>query len=152
MHFFAKIVFFLCCKLIKESGIDNYPKFLAQFFVQELQQDISKRAPVVVRINTTGNQLIDRTKQGSPALLKENLKKLNSDWNRLKTKVAQRQHEFKQTQLEMEQFHVLIERDYKLIGELDRVVEKSYHVLEGTETELEEALRVRQVYFKVLKL
>ena len=84
--------------------------------------------------------------------MKENLKKLNSDWNRLKTKVAQRQHEFKQTQLEMEQFHVLIERDYKLIGELDRVVEKSYHVLEGTETELEEALRVRQVYFKVLKL
>ena len=47
---------------------------------------------------------------------------------------------------------MLIERDYKLIGELDRVVEKSYHVLEGTETELEEALRVRQVYFKVLKL
>lgn len=118
---------------------------------KELQQDISKRAPVVVRINTTGNQLIDRTKQGSPALLKENLKKLNSDWNRLKTKVAQRQHEFKQTQLEMEQFHVLIERDYKLIGELDRVVEKSYHVLEGTETELEEALRNLNRHFAAIK-
>ena len=113
---------------------------------QELQQDISKRAPVVVRINTTGNQLIDHTKQGSPALLKENLKKLNGDWNRLKTKVAQRQHEFKQTQLELEQFHVLIERDYKLISELDRVVEKSYHVLEGSEAELEEALRVGKAY------
>lgn len=96
----------------------------------------------MVRINTTANQMIENTKQGSPAALQENLKKLNGDWNRLKTKVAQRQHEFKQTQLELEQFRVLIERDYKLMGELDRVVEKSYHVLEGTETELEDALRV----------
>lgn len=106
-----------------------------------LQQDISKRAPVVVRINTTANQMIENTKQGSSAALQENLKKLNSDWNRLKTKVAQRQHEFKHTQLELEQLNVLIDRDYKLMGELDRVVEKSYHVLEGTEGELDDALR-----------
>ena len=90
--------------------------------------------------------MIDNTKQGSPALLKDNLKKLNGDWNRLKTKVAQRQHEFKQTQLELEQFHVLTERDYKQMGEIDRVVEKSYYVLEGTEAELEDALRVRKLY------
>ena len=86
--------------------------------------------------------MIENTKQGSPAVLQENLKRMNADWNRLKTKIAQRQHEFKQTQLELEQFNVLIERDYKLMGELDRVVEKSYHVLEGTESELEDALRV----------
>lgn len=76
--------------------------------------------------------------------MQESLKKMNSDWDRLKTKVAQRQREFKQTQLEVEQLNVLIERDYKLMGELDRVVEKSYHVLEGTEAELEDALRVRK--------
>lgn len=95
-----------------------------------------------MRINTTANQMIDNTKQGSPAVLQENLKKMNADWNRLKTKVAQRQHEFKQTQLELEQFKALIDRDYKLMGELDRVVEKSYHVVEGTEAELDDAVRV----------
>lgn len=94
--------------------------------------------------------MIDNTKQGSPALLKDNLKKLNGDWNRLKTKVAQRQHEFKQTQLELEQFHVLIERDYKQMSEVDRVVEKCYHVLEGTEAELEDALRVGKPNNKII--
>lgn len=74
--------------------------------------------------------------------MQETIKKLNGDWNRLKTKVAQRQHKFKQTQLELEQLSVLIERDYKLMSELDRVIEKSYHVLEGTEAEIEDALRV----------
>ena len=106
----------------------------------------------MVRINTTANQMIDNTKQGSPALLKDNLKKLNGDWNRLKTKVAQRQHEFKQTQLELEQFHVLTERDYKQMSEIDRVVEKSYYVLEGTEAELEDALRVRKLYGLLMAL
>ena len=101
----------------------------------------------MVRINTTANQMIENTKQGSSAALQENLKKLNSDWNRLKTKVAQRQHEFKHTQLELEQLNVLIDRDYKLMGELDRVVEKSYHVLEGTEGELDDALRVRRNFY-----
>lgn len=96
----------------------------------------------MVRINTTANQMIEKTKQGSPAVLQETIKKLNGDWNRLKTKVAQRQHEFKQTQLELEQLSVFIERDYKLMSELDRVIEKSYHVLEGTEAEIEDALRV----------
>ncbi|KAK2570584.1 Dystrophin [Acropora cervicornis] len=110
-------------------------------YYKTLQQDISKRAPVVVRINTTAKQMVENTKQGSPAALQESLKKMNSDWDRLKTKVAQRQREFKQTQLEVEQLNALIERDYKLMGEVDRVVEKSYHVLEGTEAELEDALR-----------
>jgi hypothetical protein len=55
--------------------------------LQELQQDVSKRAPVVVRINTTANQLADHTKQGSAKPLVESLKKLNSDWSRLKNKV-----------------------------------------------------------------
>ena len=54
------------------------------FVLQELQQDVSKRAPVVVRINTTANQLADHTKQGSAKPLVESLKKLNSDWSRLK--------------------------------------------------------------------
>ena len=96
--------------------------------------------------------MVENTKQGSPAALQESLKKMNSDWGRLKTKVAQRQREFKQTQLEVEQLNALIERDFKLIGELDRVVEKSYHVLEGTEVELEDALRVRKKsrFFKVV--
>lgn len=117
---------------ITQEKMDHY---------KELQQDISKRAPVVVRINTTANQMIEKTKQGSTAVLQETIKKLNGDWNRLKTKVAQRQHEFKQTQLELEQLSVLIERDYKLMSELDRVIEKSYHVLEGTEAEIEDTLR-----------
>ena len=84
--------------------------------------------------------------------MQESLKKMNSDWDRLKTKVAQRQREFKQTQLEVEQLNTLIERDYKLMGEVDRVVEKSYHVLEGTETELEDALRVREKKMIFLKM
>ena len=107
----------------------------------------------MVRINTTAKQMVENTKQGSPAALQESLKKMNSDWDRLKTKVAQRQREFKQTQLEVEQLNTLIERDYKLMGEVDRVVEKSYHVLEGTETELEDALRVREkniFFFKMV--
>ena len=99
----------------------------------------------MVRINTTANQLIDNTKQGSPASLQENLKRLNADWNRLKTKVAQRQHDFKQTQLELEQFQITMQRDYKLLTDVDRVVERGYHMVGGTESELEEALRVRNL-------
>jgi len=54
---------------------------------KELQQDVSKRAPVVVRVNTTANQLADRTKQGSAKALVDSLKKQNSEWKRLKNKV-----------------------------------------------------------------
>ncbi|XP_020893920.1 dystrophin, partial [Exaiptasia diaphana] len=62
---------------ITKEKIDHY---------KDLQQDVSKRAPVVVRINTTANQLADHTKQGSAKPLVESLKKLNSDWSRLKNK------------------------------------------------------------------
>ncbi|XP_048577310.1 dystrophin isoform X2 [Nematostella vectensis] len=108
---------------------------------KDLQQDISKRAPVVVRINTTVNQLVDKTKQGSSGTLVENLKKLNSDWARLKNKVAQRQHEFKLTKSEMEQFNVAIKHDYQQMSEIDRVTERCYDSLKGSETDIEDALR-----------
>ena len=89
------------------------------------------------------------TKQGSAAPLQDNIKKMNSDWARLKNKVTLRQHEFKQTQSEVEQFDVTVKRDYKLMGDVERVVERHSSMLQSSEPDVEEALRVRGIRLSV---
>ena len=104
---------------------------------------------MVVRINTTASQLVKHTKQGSAAPLQDNIKKMNSDWARLKNKVTLRQHEFKQTQSEVEQFDVTVKRDYKLMGDVECVVERCSSLLQSSEPDVEEALRVRGIRLSV---
>lgn len=87
--------------------------------------------------------MIDHTKQGSTQALKDSLKRLNSDWARLKNKVAIRQHTLKQTMAELEQFNMALQRDQHLMTESDKFAEECYDYLDDSEDVLEQRLRVR---------